>query len=196
MILLTFGSLIIIQNLITLVFNSTSKFISVWDNQSFQFGELYLTQNSILILSVALSLFLIFNFIVHHTKYGLAIRAIGQNQELAEINGINSQKIIKAVFFIAGFLISMGVILNSLEIGLRTTLGLSIILKIVIIAIIGGLGSQKGAIAGAISLGFIENFTIYYIGQEWIEVISFSLLIVFLIFRPQGIFGQKAARSF
>lgn len=196
MILLTFGSLMIIQNLLSLIFNSTSKFIKIWENQSYQFGNIYITQNSILILSVALSFFMIFNIIVNHTKYGLAIRAIGQNQELAEINGINSQKIIKTVFFISGILISMGVILNSIEIGLRTNLGLTIILKIIIIAIIGGLGSQKGAIAGAISLGFIENFTIYFIGQEWIDVISYSLLIVFLILKPEGIFGQKTSRSF
>jgi branched-subunit amino acid ABC-type transport system permease component len=196
MILLTFAILIITQNLLSLFFNSTSKYIQIWENTTYVIGSLYITKNNILILVTALSLFLIFNFIVHKTKYGLAIRAIGQNQELAKINGINSEAIIKIVFFISAFLISMGVILNSLELGLRTGLGLIIILKIVIIAVIGGLGSQKGAIAGAFTLGLIENFTTYYIGQEWIEIISFTVLIIFLSVRPQGIFGQSNLRNF
>jgi len=71
--------------------------------------------------------------------------------------------------------------------GIEPTMGLSLFLKGVIAAIIGGIGSIYGAVLGAFLLGFAENFGIWKISGEWKDAIAFALLIAFLLFRPKGI---------
>ena len=101
--------------------------------------------------------------------------------------GINTNKIISYVFCAGAIIASWAGILTGFDTGLQPTLGLSLLLKGVIASIIGGLGSIPGAFLGAYLLGFVENFGIWKISGEWKDAISFGLLIIFLLFRPNGI---------
>ena len=84
----------------------------------------------------------------------------------------------------------VGVLVSGLvgyDTGIEPTMGLSLLLKGVIAAIIGGIGNVYGGVLGAFLLGFIENFGIWKISGEWKDAIAFGVLILFLLFRPQGI---------
>ena len=76
------------------------------------------------------------------------------------------------------------------DIGLEPTMGMGLLLKGVIASIIGGVGNIYGGVLGAFLLGFAENFGIWKISGEWKDAIAFGLLIIFLLFRPQGIFKK------
>ncbi len=121
------------------------------------------------------------------TMFGKAVKAIGDDEEVAKIVGINTPRVIGWVFGIGSAIAGLAGILVGFDTGIEPTMGLSLLLKGVIASIIGGIGNVYGGVLGAFLLGFIENFGIWKISGEWKDAIAFAVLILFLLFRPQGI---------
>ena len=126
-------------------------------------------------------------FLLRYTRFGRAVRAISDDEEVAKIVGLNTSKIVAGVFFIGSAVAGLAGILVGFDTGLEPTMGLSLLLKGVIAAIVGGVGNVYGGVLGALLLGFVENFGIWKISGEWKDAIAFGLLLVFLLFRPRGI---------
>jgi branched-chain amino acid transport system permease protein len=125
--------------------------------------------------------------VLRYTMFGKAIRAIRDDTEVANIVGIPTQHIIGAVFFIGSASAGLAGIMVGFDVGIEPTMGLALLLKGVIAAIIGGAGNVFGGILGALLLGFAENFGIWYIPGEWKDAIAFTILILFLLFKPHGL---------
>jgi branched-chain amino acid transport system permease protein len=125
--------------------------------------------------------------IFRYTIFGKAVKAIGDDEEVSKIVGINTEKIIGWVFFIGSAIGGLAGILIGFDTGIEPTMGLSLLLKGVIACIIGGIGNVYGGVLGAFLLAFIENFGIWQISGEWKDAIAFIVLILFLLFRPRGI---------
>lgn len=125
--------------------------------------------------------------LLYKTRFGKAIRAIRDNEDMARVVGIDTNKIIGYVFFIGSSIAGLSGILIGFDVGIEPNMGFSLLFKGVIAAIIGGVGNIYGGVLGALLLGVVENFGIWKISGEWKDAIAFALLIVFLIFRPRGI---------
>lgn len=142
------------------------------------------------ILATGLTIMVLLALFLKYTKFGKAMKAVADDEEVAKIVGINTDKIVMAVFFIGSAIAGLAGILVGLDTGIEPTMGLSLLLKGVIAAIVGGIGNVYGGVLGAFLLGFVENFGIWKISGEWKDAIAFALLIIFLLFRPQGIFKK------
>ncbi len=181
-----------IQAIIAILF--TSQFQTLSQNISGQRiyeifgGVITQTQLTILISAIAITVGLI--LLLKYTMFGKAIKAVSDDEEVSKIVGINTNKIISYVFFIGSAIAGLGGILVGFDTGIEPTMGFALLLKGVIAAIIGGVGSIYGALIGAFLLGFVENFGIWQISGEWKDAIAFVLLILFLIFRPRGIMNK------
>ncbi len=127
---------------------------------------------------------------INQTKFGKAVKAISDEEEVAKILGIDTDRFISYVFFIGSAIAGIGGILVGFDSGIMPTMGMELLLKGVTASIIGGVGNIYGGVAGAIMLGFAENFGSWKLPGEWKESIAFGLLIIFLLFRPQGIFEK------
>lgn len=145
------------------------------------------TQTQLLMFVSAFLVFCGFGMLFKFSLFGKAIRAISDDEEVAKIVGINTDKIISYVFFIGAAVAGWAGILVGFDTGIEPTMGLNLFLKAVIAAVVGGMGSVPGAFLGAYLLGFVENFGIWKISGEWKDAIAFGLLILFLLFRPRGI---------
>ncbi len=121
------------------------------------------------------------------TLFGKAINAVADDEEVSKIVGINTKKVIGWVFVIGCSIAGLAGILVGFDTGIEPTMGMSLLLKGVISSIIGGIGNVYGGVLGAFLLGFVENFGIWKISGEWKDAIAFGVLIIFLLFRPQGI---------
>ncbi len=130
-------------------------------------------------------------FFLKKSSVGRAIRAVGDNEELARISGINTKKVILMVCVLTSILAATVATFDLFDIGIDLTLGLKIILKTIIACIIGGVGSVPGGFLGGYILGGVENIAAWELGGQWQDAVSFLLLIIFLIFRPRGILGKK-----
>lgn len=181
------GAFTVIQALVAILFGTQFRTLTQATPKIYEiFGAaITQTQLAIIISSVALTSILILT--INKTLFGKAVKAISDDEEVARIIGINTNKIIGYVFFIGSAIAGLGGIFVGFDAGIQPTMGLSLLLKGIIAAIIGGIGNIYGALLGAFLLGFVENFGILKISAEWKDVIAFGLLIVFLLFRPRGI---------
>lgn len=137
------------------------------------------------LLLVGLALFL------KYTRVGLAIRAVEQNRYAAYLAGVNPALIYAIVFGLsAGMAAIAGIMLGSIRF-ITPTLGDAPLLKAFIVVILGGLGSLRGTIAGAYFVGMLEAASISILGLYWTPVVLFAVMIVVLVFRPNGLFGAE-----
>lgn len=141
-----------------------------------------------IVFLVALQLFL------SKTKWGLAIRAASYNLRTAGLMGVNVNRLIAIVFFVAGLLAGVGGIFLSVRYTLYPQLGM-ITTKAFVAAVIGGLGSLPGAVIGSLILGLAEMLTAGFISSQFRDLVVFGLLIVTLIVRPTGLFGKSVGEK-
>jgi len=146
-----------------------------------------ITQVQLLIAIGAVAGLLFLSWLLKATTFGKAVRAIGDDEEVARIVGINTNKIIGYVFFISSTLAGLVGILVGFDTGIEPIMGMGLLLKGVIASIVGGVGNVYGGFLGAYLLGLVENFGIWKLSGEWKDAIAFGLLIIFLLFRPKGI---------
>lgn len=186
------GAFTVLQAVLAILF--TSQFQTLSQNFSgYRVYEIFggfITEIQIIILLVGFMIMAGLALLLNKTMFGKAIKAISDDEEVARIVGINTNKIIGYVFFIGSAIAGIAGILIGFDTGIEPTMGLPLLLKGVIAAIIGGVGSIYGGVAGSFLLGFVENFGIWKIPGEWKDAISFTLLIIFLLFRPRGIFKR------
>ena len=193
----TIGVSILLENLTHHFFGAGNKpFRTPFAEISFQVGSItiYLVQLVIFVISVILMVSL--SYWLSKTKAGKALRATAENLETASILGVDTKRIIiltvviaSAMGGIAGILVGMA--FNSVS----PQMGLAIGLKGLAIIILGGMGNVKGAMVGGLILGLSETILVAYGNSGYRDAIAFIMIIVILLLRPQGIFGQKAARE-
>lgn len=186
------GAFTAIQAIIAILLTSQFQTLSqnVGTQKLFEIFGGVITQIQLIILISAIAIMAGLALLLKYTMFGKAIKAISDDEEVARIVGINTDKIIGYVFFIGSAIAGLAGILVGYDTGIEPTMGLGLLLKGVIASIVGGIGNLYGGVLGAFLLGFVENFGIWQISGEWKDAIAFSLLIVFLIFRPKGIMNK------
>jgi branched-chain amino acid transport system permease protein len=198
----SFGVFIFLQNLIQLLYGAQILTLRTGPiKEGYQLSVLgyqlgaVITEIQILILVVSCLLLAVLWLFVQRTKMGKAMRAVSDDAIAASIVGIYPEKTIFASFAIGSALAGAAGILISLETNIEPTMGLNAILKGIIAAIIGGIGSIPGAMFGGLFLGIVENLGIWKIQAGWKDCIAFAILIVFLLLRPGGILGIKTEKE-
>lgn len=194
--LASFGVFIFIQNLIQLLYGAQVLALRTGPVKVGHkiFGAV-ITDIQILILAVSAALLIGLSIFIKRTKLGKSLRAVADDSMAARTVGINSERIIICAFAIGSALAGASGVLISLESNLEPTIGLNAIIKGIVAAIIGGIGSIPGALIGGLFLGVIENLGIWKISAGWKDAIAFAVLIIFLLFRPEGILGNKFGKD-
>jgi branched-chain amino acid transport system permease protein len=154
------------------------------------FGAFHLSWHETVIVLLApvvlVGLFLYLN----HTLAGRAIRAVGQNKKAAELMGIPVTRMAVLTFALAAALAGLaGVLLASIRF-MTPTMGADPLVKSLMVVIFGGLGSIGGSIGAAYVIGLLEAVLIYEVGLYWAPSALFLLMILMLLFRPEGLFGR------
>ncbi|MEK4537593.1 branched-chain amino acid ABC transporter permease [Peribacillus sp. FSL K6-1552] len=151
-----------------------------------------ISSQSILILSVSIILMIILQFVVHKTKIGKAMRAVSFDSEAATLMGINVNNTISATFAIGSALAgAAGVIFGIYYIKIEPLMGVLPGLKAFVAAVLGGIGIIPGAMVGGLLLGVIEALVSAAGYSLWRDGVAFIVLILILIFLPQGLFGKN-----
>lgn len=146
---------------------------------------------NIFAIGVALVGFVFLLFLLKMTSFGKAVRAIGDDEEVSKVVGINTTVIIAIVFFIGAIYAATAGLLSGHDTAIQPRMGLLLLLKGWIASVVGGIGNLYGAIVGGFALGMIEQFGIWDLAGEWKEVISFIVLILFLSFWPKGLLPRE-----
>ena len=188
----TLGILTLVQAVIAILFTSQFQiFPQTISTSTYNFFGGIITGVQLIILMLGILIMFGLVLLLKFTKFGKAVKAVSDDEEVSRIVGINTDNIISRVFFIGSAIAGAAGILIGFDTGIEPTMGFSLLLKAVVASIIGGVGNIYGGVLGAFFLGFIENFGIWKISGEWKDAIAFIVLIFFLLFRPNGILGKK-----
>jgi branched-chain amino acid transport system permease protein len=171
----------------------TRSFYIGFPTISFNFGLFSLNFGQLSILIITIIIIIILHIFLKYTKLGLSIRAISQDREISSVFGINVNNVIYMTFFIGSFFAGLaglfiGIYYNSIS----PSMGLSPLSIAFAVIIIGGMGSIIGSILGGFLLGIISTLLYVYFNLPLSTYgYIFLILILFLIFRPRGIFGKE-----
>ena len=141
----------------------------------------------LIVIIILVALFLL----LKKTKIGLAMRATSQKSDASMLMGVNIEKVYIFTFALGAALAGAAGALFGILSPFNPTIGALPTIKAFAIIIIGGLGSIPGAVIGGLLYGIAENTAVYFLGGVWQDAIAFALLIIVLVIRPTGIFGEK-----
>jgi branched-chain amino acid transport system permease protein len=141
----------------------------------------------LIVIVILVTLFLL----LKKTKIGLAMRATSQKSNTSMLMGVNIEKVYVFTFALGAALAGAAGALFGILSPFNPTIGALPTIKAFAIIIIGGLGSIPGAVIGGLLYGIAENTAVYFLGGVWQDAIAFALLIIVLVIRPNGIFGEK-----
>jgi branched-chain amino acid transport system permease protein len=159
---------------------------------------------SIIVIVAAVLMLVGLNYLVNATKVGKAIRAVAQDRPTASLMGIDVNRIISLTFLVGGLLGGAAGVLYALKFTrIDPFVGFFPGLKAFTAAVMGGIGNLTGALLGGIVLGMLETFAGSYMGvftmgaagTEYKDIFAFSILILVLIFRPQGLMGENVSQK-
>jgi branched-chain amino acid transport system permease protein len=191
---LTIGLMVILQNLALLGFGSRRRGITTMVEGSVVLGDVTITYERLAILALAVVIVGLLAAYIKFTATGKAIRATAQHPEAAQTLGIDINRIYTVAFGIGAALAgAAGALLISIFPAFPTV-GYQPVLKSFAVVILGGLGNIPGAIAGGFLLGIVEAYAIFFMSAGWQSVITPLIIILVLVFRPQGLFTAQGER--
>ncbi|MBI5403391.1 MAG: branched-chain amino acid ABC transporter permease [Ignavibacteriae bacterium] len=186
------GLYVILQNCVSLYFGDDSKVINNTEvlvgNKIF---SVYITNIQLLTLFISSVLFISINLVLQKTKIGKSIRAVESNVNLCKIYGINEERIILISVCLSSFLAAIVGILSAFDTNMSPTFGFNLLLYGLVVIIIGGIGSTKGLISGSLLISSVQHFSAYYIDSKWMDLVTYIILISFLILKPLGFSGKR-----
>jgi branched-chain amino acid transport system permease protein len=162
----------------------------------FSFHGVQYDWNKLIVVAITVPVLLALSYLVQHTRQGKAMRATAQDKDAAAIMGINVNRTISFTFLIAGALAGAAGLLYALYVTtIRYDQGFQLGLIAFTAAVFGGIGNLPGAVLGAVLIGLIQAFNEglnwHAPGSDWTEAIVFSILILILVFRPEGLLGEQ-----
>jgi branched-chain amino acid transport system permease protein len=173
-----------------IVFGVNQRSIPPAYSEIFTFGAIRVPADRLVVMAIAAVTLLGFFLFMRFTKAGLAMRVVAQDLETAELQGINARAHYRAAFFAATALAALaGGLLGQLY-SLSPFMGSAPLVKAFIVVILGGLGSIPGAAVGGLVLGMADSALTTYYGASTAQLASFAVIMLVLVFRPQGLLGR------
>jgi branched-chain amino acid transport system permease protein len=188
--ILTLGLSILLSNLGFLVFGTKSKGISNVFPGLITFFNINTSVQEVVIAVIALALMGVVVYIVYRSKLGRAFRAVTQDAEAAQLQGVNIGHISSMGFAIAAALAGAAGALFVILYNAYPTMGTTPVSLAFAIVVLGGLESIPGTIVGALIVGLVESFVSLYLGGVYAWGIIFLMAFLVITFRPQGLFGR------
>jgi branched-chain amino acid transport system permease protein len=192
----TIGASIFLSNTVLALYGPQPQVLPGWfDVPGLQLGPVYLDSQYLLIIAVTIALVAFQYWFFEHTLIGKKLQATSQDKEMAALLGIPVATMIMITFVYSAVLGGIAGILVAPVLFVSIQMGSTIALKAFAATIIGGFGDVAGAIIGGLALGIIETFGAAYISVPFKDAFAFLVLILFLAFRPQGLFGERVAEK-
>jgi branched-chain amino acid transport system permease protein len=194
-ILVTFGVALIIEGILNLIFSANFVQLHAWYiTTSFRVGSFYLSYIYVFGFLLAVILLGGLYLLLYRTKFGYSLRASMANRTAAELIGIDVERVSAITFGIGVALAAAGGMAFGATNAFNANSGYDLISRLLAIIIFGGMGSLSGALIAALSMLVIEDVTAVVWSPVWANIVFFVLLVIILILRPQGLFGQVEGR--
>ncbi len=191
MLITAIGMSLLLQNGALLAFGTNVPFPELLPRPTWVVGGVSISSNNALVFGVTLILMVALHHVVERTQVGRAMRAVSASRDAAALMGIPVDRIIAVTFALGSALAGAASMLWVLDNPrVDPAMGIMPGLKAFVAAVLGGIGSIPGAVAGAVLLGLCETLVSGYVSSTWRDAVAFLLLIVILLVRPAGLLGK------
>ncbi|MFT3821670.1 MAG: branched-chain amino acid ABC transporter permease [Rubrivivax sp.] len=192
-VLATIGVSLILQNAVILAFGGGYKVFEGGWIEPVQIGDFGMAQQRIVLIVAAVAIFAGLEWMVRKTRMGKAIRAVSQNIECCHVNGIDVEAVVRRTFLLGTALAALsGILTAPVNVSVYGGMGESITLKTFAVIVMGGMGNVRGTLIAGILLGVVEALVSGLVGLQFRDSVGFVALLLMLMFRPHGLFAQKA----
>jgi len=185
------GIMIVLINLIALWFGNETKIINPGISKSVTFGSVLITYSQLIQFAVSSLLVLFFFVFLKYSQFGIQTRAYRDDERLSAVLGMNTLRLKRVLFILSSFFAAAGSCLIAWDVGMDPYVGMPMFLNAVVALIIGGVGRFEAPVLGGLLIGILQAMVVYLTSARWQDAVTFSLLIIFLLLRPQGILGEK-----
>ena len=193
MVFASFGLALIVRNLIGLIFGLNTKLYS----KDIVFATI-LSRDPLVVVKldqlaaffITLVLMVVIHLVLSRTTFGYSLRAVGENPELAQVNGINLNKTITAVWIIGGGLAAVAGVFYGLTNQINPLIGRDLVLPVFAATIVGGIGSVYGALLGGFIVGLASSLALSILPSGYSPSVPFIIILAVLLVRPNGLFGE------
>ncbi|MDU8913670.1 branched-chain amino acid ABC transporter permease [Aestuariicoccus sp. MJ-SS9] len=196
MVFASFGVAMIVRNVLGLIFGLQAQLYSkdiVFAVVLSRDPLLLVKPDQVFTLVAALIIMWALHLVLSRTTFGYALRAVAENPSLAQVSGINLNRMIVAVWVIGGALAAAAGVFYGLTNQINPVLGRDLVLPIFAATIVGGIGSIYGAVLGGFLVGIASNVALLLLPSGYSPAVPFLIILAVLILRPTGLFGE--ARS-
>ena len=198
LVIASFGAALVLRNLLLFWQGGVPKYFS----QNLQiaiplmprsvWGGLRFTPDQFLVLALTLATVAGLDLFLRYSVLGRSMRATAINPALAQVTGIDPERVLRATWMIGGALAAIAGVFAGITVQLRPTMGVDLLLPLFAAVILGGIGSVWGAVLGGLLVGLAESVSVTLLGAEYRTAAAFIVLIVILMLKPNGLFGEKA----
>ena len=191
------GMSFIIQNISLAIYGVNFRSIPplISEDNVFKIGDVSYQWNQLFAVLATVPILILLRWLVQSTRHGKAMRATSQDTDAAAIMGVNVNRTISFTFLLAGGLAGVGGLLYLIEFNIRYDTGFELGLIAFTAAVLGGIGNLSGAVLGSLIIGLIQAFNegLSWLapGSDWTRSIVFGILIAILVFRPEGLLGER-----
>jgi branched-chain amino acid transport system permease protein len=185
------GLMTVIINSIAIIYGNEVKILYPGVAKSVSIGALNITYPQLRQFFVCLLVIGVTLVFLKATKWGKIIRAIRDGEKLAMASGINVWGMRLTLIAASSFIIAIPSVLTAADVGMDPHGGMQILLSAIVALIIGGVGRFEGPVIGGFFLALIHGLVIWKFSGKWVDAVTFVILIIFLIFRPNGILGER-----
>jgi neutral amino acid transport system permease protein len=193
MMLMTIGLAFVIRSAIQWFWGNEIRTLDVNVTDSVTFLDLRIGQTELMVVVVGIAVLLAVGLMIRFSLLGKRMRALSDSLSLAETAGIDTKRVILYTWLFAGALAGLAGVLSGALTNLRPELGFELLLPIFAAVILGGIGNPFGALTAGLVLGVAIEWSTLLVEPRWKLTFGFLALIIALVIRPQGIFGQARA---
>lgn len=185
------GVMIVIINVIALIYGNDTKIINSEIAKSVSFANIIITYPQLIQFFVSVGLITLFLVFLKFSQFGIKTRAMRDDVYLCKLFSLEINKFRLKLFALSAFFAATGGILIAYDVGFDPYVGMPMLLNAIVALIIGGVGKFHASIVGGFIIGLLQSLVVWKFSANWQDAVTFGLLIIFLLFRPQGIFGEK-----
>jgi branched-chain amino acid transport system permease protein len=191
------GMSFIVQNISLAIYGVNFRSIPplISEGNVFKIGNVSYQWNQLFAVLATVPILILLRWLVQSTRHGKAMRATSQDPDAAAIMGVNVNRTISFTFLLAGGLAGVAGLLYLIEFNIRYDTGFELGLIAFTAAVLGGIGNLSGAVLGSLIIGLIQAFNegLSWLapGSDWTRSIVFGILIAILVFRPEGLLGER-----
>ncbi len=185
------GVMIIIINTIAIFYGNETKVINSDISDSVSFYNIIITYPQIYQFTLSVIIIAIFFLILKYSRFGIKTRSMRDDVVLCKIFGMDIYKTRTIIFAISAMFAAIAGVLIAYDVGMDPYVGMPMLLNAVVALIIGGIGRFEAPILGGFIIGLLQALTVWIFSSKWQDAITFLILIIFLLTRPQGILGER-----